>query len=96
MAAKRWQVYGLRETYPEIGEYDFKIVLNPRFYKSGHDFRVEVVDSDGKPAPFKYEIWGRKINVKFVVTSNVSDGVSRADIFRGDQNVGRVTWWVIK
>lgn len=96
MPSPRYQVYNLRETYHELGEYQFKIVLHPRFYKSGHDFRVEMFDSSNKPMRFRHEVWGRKLNVDFTIDDSVSDGVARADIFRGDNRLVRLTWWIIK
>jgi hypothetical protein len=96
LPVQRYQIYGLDETYPELGDYGFKVVLNPRYFKSGHGMAVEMVDSDGKPMPHQFEVWGRKINVKFSITPNVSDGVSTARIVREGQVLGRATLWVIK
>jgi len=96
MAQTRHQVYNLLETYHELGQYQFKVVLNPRYYKTGHDFKVEMFDSSNKPMNFKFEIWGRKINVDFVIDDNVSDGVAYANVMKNDNQIARLTWWVIK
>ena len=96
MPSPRYQVYNIRETYHELGEYQFKVVLNPRFYRTGHDFRVEMFDSANQPMRYSFEVWGRKLNVKFVVDGGVSDGVAHADIFRGDNRVARLNYWIIK
>lgn len=96
MPSPRYQVYNMRETYHELGEYQFKVVLNPRFYKSGHDFRVEMFDSSNRPMNHKFEIWGRKINITFSIDDSVSDGVSYVNIIRGNNQVARLTWWIIK
>lgn len=96
MAPQKFQVYGLDETYPYLGTYAFKIVLNPRYYKSGQDFDVAVWDSDRKPMRFELKKWGRKLNVSFTIEPSVADGVAFATITRNGQEVGRLTWWVIK
>lgn len=96
MPSPRYQVYGLEETYPELGTFLFKIVLNPKFYKSGHDFDVNVFDSDRKPMRFDLKKWGRKLNVAFVIDPQVADGVAFAIISREGQEIGRLSWWVIK
>jgi hypothetical protein len=96
MPSPRYQTYGLLETYHELGEYDFKIVLNPRFYKTGHDFRVEMFDSSNNPMKFKFEVWGRKVNVKFIIDKTTSDGVSWVNLIRGDHKLSRMTFWIIK
>lgn len=96
MASPKYQVYGLEETYPELGAYTFKIVLNPRFYKSGVDFDVTVFDSDRKPMKFDLKKWGRKLNVTFFIEPTVADGVSFAVISKSGNEVGRLSWWVIK
>lgn len=96
MPSPKYQVYNLLETYHELGEYQFKIVLNPRFYKTGHEFKVELFDSSRKPMKGSFEIWGRKINVKFVIDPDVSDGIAFADIIVGNNQLGRVNWWIVK
>jgi hypothetical protein len=96
MPSPKYQVYGIRETYHELGQYQFKVVLNPRFYKTGHDFRVEMFDSSNRPMNFKFEIWGRKINITFEIDDYVSDGVAQATVFRGNNQLSRFTFWVIK
>jgi hypothetical protein len=96
VAAQKFQAYNLRETYHELGDYRFKIVLHPRYYKSGHDFRVELFDSSNKLMKYVVEIWGRKLNVLFRIDEAVSDGVSYVNIIRGDNQIGRLTFWIIK
>jgi len=96
MATAKFQVYGLDETYPELGEFHFKIVLSPRTCKSGQDFDVKLIDSDRLPMRFSLEKWGRKLNVSFVIDRSVADGVATAIITRNANEVGRLTFWVIK
>lgn len=96
MPSPKYQVYNIRETYHELGDYQFKVVLNPRFYRTGHDFRAEMFDSSNRPMRHVFEVWGRKLNVKFTIDETVSDGVSYVDIFRGDNKIARLNFWVIK
>jgi len=96
MAPAKFQVYGLDETYPELGDFSFKIVLSPRTCKSGQDFDVKLIDSDQRPIRFQLNKWGRKLNVTFTIDTSVSDGVSTAVLLRNGQEVGRLSWWVIK
>lgn len=96
----KFVVYNLRETYHELGKYDFKIVLNPKFFKNGHMSELKCVDSDRKNMKFSCEKWGRKINCSFIIDNDVSDGVSIVDMNLKDENgkeyPGRITFWVIK
>lgn len=96
MPSPRYQVYNMRETYHELGDYQFKVVLNPRFYKTGHDFRVEMFDSSNRPMKHKFEVWGRKINVAFTIDDSVSDGVAYVNVIKGNNQLARLTYWVIK
>ena len=96
MAPPRFQVYGLDETYPELGSFSFKIVLSPKSCKSGQEFDVLLIDSDRTPMKFDLGKWGRKLNVDFVIDKSVADGVATAVILKNDQEVGRLTFWIIK
>jgi hypothetical protein len=94
--APRYQVYGLDETYPELGKFTFKVVLNPRFYKTGEEFDAIVVDSARKPMIFDLKKWGRKLNLTFRITPDTADGVSTVTLLRCNEAVGKLTFWVIK
>lgn len=94
--APKYQVYGLDETYPELGFYSFKIVLNPKFYKTCHDFDVALMDSARKPMKYDVKKWGRKLNVTFQITPDVEDGVSTIIVKKSNQDIGRFIFWVIK
>ena len=96
MPSPKYQVYSMRETYHELGEYQFKVVLNSRFYRTGHDFSVEMFDSSNQRMNFKYEIWGRKLNITFVIDKNVSDGVAYVNVMKGNNKIARLSTWVIK
>ena len=93
-------VYNIRETYHELGEYEFKIVLSPSKYKNAHDSDVRITDSDGNLMEFEANKWGRKINCKFKIDENVADGVSSVllDLRRHDGTLlqSRLYFWVIK
>lgn len=97
---KKFQVYNLRETYHELGEYEFKIVLHPRFFKNSHLSELVLVDSDGKEMKHETKKWGRKINCHFVIDPSVADGVSICTLQLKDDKErlvpGRLTFWVIK
>jgi hypothetical protein len=91
----KFHVYGLAELYPELGTYSFKIVLNPRYFKSGQDFEVVMVDSDRKPMMLEVKNWGRKLNVTFIINENTPDGVSVATITRNGADIGRLHFWTV-
>ena len=94
--ATKYQVYGLVEAYTEIGEHSFKVVLNPRCFKSGHDIDVVLVDSDRRCMDFSVKKWGRKLNVVFKITPETPDGVSVASIARDGREIGRFHFWIVK
>jgi hypothetical protein len=96
VAVSKFQVYNIRETYHELGKYWVKVVLNPRYYRAAHEFRVDVVDSDGRQMSNEVSIWGRKINVGFDITPDTADGVSIIKIIRGKDQIARLPFWVIK
>lgn len=90
----------LRETYHELGSYDFKVVLNERFFKNGHGFDLKLVDSAGKPLKFEAKVWGRKIVCNFEIDPSVEDGVSHIKLAlrteKGERVEGKLDFWVIK
>jgi hypothetical protein len=96
----RFVVYNLRETYAELGEFEFKVVLSPRHFKNSHPSEMTLVDSDGKPMRFELKKWGRKMNCVFYVDEETADGVAAARLQlrddRGNQHLGHLTFWVIK
>jgi hypothetical protein len=96
----RFVVYNLRETYAELGEYEFKVVLSPRYFKNGHSSEMQLVDSDGKPMRFELKKWGRKMNCVFFIDENTADGVAAARLQlqddKGHAVPGHLTFWVIK
>jgi hypothetical protein len=97
---EKFVVYNLRETYHELGQYEFKVVLNPKFFKNSHRSELILVDSDGKPMRFDVKKWGRKINCSFTIDPTVADGVSQAHLKllteKEELVAGRLTFWVIK
>lgn len=99
-APEKFVVYNLRETYHELGSYEFKVVLNPKFFKNSHRSELTLVDSDGRPMRYEVKKWGRKINCAFTIDPSVADGVSQAYLKllteKDDEVAGRLIFWVIK
>jgi hypothetical protein len=97
---EKFVVYNLKETYHELGTYEFKVVLNPSNFKNGHESDVDFIDSDGKKMKFFVNRWGRKINCSFVIDDDVADGVSIVTIVLKDSfgvtTNERLTFWVVK
>src|SRR6516225_4075534 len=97
--SERFGVYKLRETYAELGEYEFKVVLSPRHFKNSHLSEMTLVDSDGQPMRFELKKWGRKMNCVFIIDEMTSDGVAAARLQlkddRGNVSPGQLTFWVI-
>lgn len=93
-------VYGLRETYHELGQYEFKVVLSPKKFRNSHASDLVLFDSSGKPVQFELHKWGRKMNCKFVIDQSVSDGISVAKLSLHDASGNilstNISWWVIK
>lgn len=93
-------VIGKRETYHELGEYSFKIVLSPDVYKSSHESSFDVRDSANKQMSFDIKKWGRKMICSFVIDGNTSDGVSvvmftLVDKF-GKRRDATLPMWIVK
>lgn len=97
---KNFIIKQLRETYHEVGNFSFKIILDPNLYKSSHNSHVEFVDSDNNPMKYCVKKWGRKINCDFTIDETVSDGVSSVYIKleKKDGNMINelIQFWVIK
>lgn len=94
-------VTGLRETYHELGEYEFKVVLDPERFDNSHHCGVEMLDSDGKPMRCSVRHWGRKMICSFAIDRDVTDGVSTILVrLRDDEASSSITvrysMWVIK
>lgn len=97
---QKFVVYNLRETYHELGTYEFKIVLHPKNFRHGHTSSMTMVDSDGKPMELDVKTWGRKVNCLFKIDKSVADGVSIATLdvidSKGEKHNMRLTFWIIK
>lgn len=100
MASSKFVIYNLRETYHELGDYGFKVVLDPKFFRNGHNSRVACVDSDGRTIPVDVKTWGRKVNCTFSIVPTVSDGVAvltfDLEDDDGHRTQGRASFWVVK
>jgi hypothetical protein len=95
----KFVVYNLRETYHELGEYEFKVVLNPRYFKNSHLSELVVFDSDRRVIQQEVNKWGRKMNCKFRIDKDVSDGVAVVELIlktERDSIPARLSFWVIK
>lgn len=97
---KEFIVYGLKNTYCELGEHKFKIVVS-KIFEDAKFSTLTMVDSDGKAMKYNIEYWGRKMNASFFIDENVSDGIGAIDlILKKDENTiicsQRLFFWVIK
>lgn len=99
-APQKFVVYNLRETYHELGSFEFKVVLDPRYFKNGHLSEVSLVDSDGRSLKYNVQKWGRKINCSFSLDQAVADGISTVKMVlrddEGHEMAARASFWVIK
>ena len=91
----KYQVYGLQRNYIDLGKYKIKIVISPRF-KTGTEFSVKLIDADRKPMKYDVGYWGRKLYVNFEVISDTPDGIATGTIFKGEEQIGSFSFWVIK
>ena len=96
----KFVAYNLRETYAELGEYEFKVVLSPKHFKNSHSSELSLRDSDGKTMRHEVNRWGRKMNCKFTIDDDCSDGVAACRLVlrddRGRETVQQLTFWIIK
>jgi len=100
VSKKKLIFHNLRETYHELGKYEFKIVLNPTFFKTADEVSLRLIDSDGKSMRYDFNVWGRKVFCEFDIDQSVSDGVSFIQFDGSDANgkkfSERMSFWVIK
>lgn len=93
-------VYGLKETYMDLGKHEFKVVLDPKQYVDATNSDISLIDSDGKPIKYEIRKWGRKMHCVFEVTEETADGVSAADLvlknIEGKEQRSRFTFWICK
>ena len=93
-------VYDLLETYHRCGKFSFKIVLDKKKFKNGHDSEVNIYDCHNKAITTEVKKWGRKINCMFTIDKNPPDGVSTIYVDIPDENdiIIRETlrFWIIK
>lgn len=68
-------ILDMEETYCELGEHNFKIVLNPKVFKDSHDVAIEMFDPDSNPMKVNVRKWGRKMQFNFLIDEKVSNGV---------------------
>jgi hypothetical protein len=95
----RFVVYNLRETYHELGEYEFKVVVSPEHYKNSHQCVLHLVDSDGATMQYSVHRWGRKMNCTFKVDESVADGVAQVRMLLSGSDgefAHNLRFWVVK
>lgn len=100
MKQRTYVTYNLRETYHELGTFEFKIVLDPSMFKDSHMCEIHGVDSDGTRLPLEVKRWGRKMNCVMVVSPAVADGVAVMTMrLRNEEGLDvneRLTCWIVK
>ncbi len=83
-----------------MGEFEFKIILSPKEYTDGRYSELSIIDSDRKYIESNLYIWGRKVNCRFKIDENVSDGVALAAIKlvsdSGKETNFNLNYWIIK
>lgn len=93
-------VMNMRDTYSELGTYEFKVVLDPKIFKGGCAADIEVRDSDGEPISSLVRPWGTKLMCKFTIDDGCSDGVATVKVHALDSSERWVDeylqFWVIK
>jgi hypothetical protein len=98
--SSKYVIYNLRETYHELGDYEFKIVLDPRGFENSHTSDISIFDPDGKEISCSIERWGRKMRCNFKIDESIPDGVSVVKIILRDSRKKEqqhfVKFWVIK
>ena len=96
-SSDKFIVYGLLEIYHMLGIFDLKIVLSPKHFKNSHDYDLQIFDSDGEAIKFELIKWGRKMNCKFTIDNDVSDGIASVNIVNNKgTSQGKFSFWVIK
>jgi hypothetical protein len=97
---EKFIVYNMRETYAELGEFEFKVVLSPRHFKNCHGSEMKVVDSAGREMSCETKKWGRKLTCRFAISTETADGVARVSLLLGDDSghsySQQLEFWVIK
>lgn len=96
MPTQAIQAYGIRETYHELGEHEFRVVLDPSIDISPRECSFAAFDPDGKPMESSCRSWGSKIKCKFKFGPETPDGVAVGRLVARGEQIGRFTWWVIK
>lgn len=93
-------IYNLRQTYHEQGEYNVKVVLNPKRFKNCHGSSIRLVDASNQPMKFELNPWGRKLNVNFTIDHSTAEGISGAYLnlidSRGRTVTGSFMFWVVQ
>lgn len=96
---KVYVTYGLQDTYCDVGEYKFKVVLNPFFFKNAHECDAKIVGPSGKDIKYTFERWGRKMNFCFEIDNNVSEGLANIELNmrtkKGQEIKENLKFWIV-
>lgn len=65
-----------QDTYCELGEHTFKVVLNQHYFKNSNKVKIKLYDPSGKEMQARVDNWGRKMFVTFNITNDLSNGVA--------------------
>lgn len=92
-------VIGKRDTYHELGDHEFKLVVDTARFVP-HSSSISVVSHDGKPIDSRVRFWGNKLNCAFNLHDGLADGVARMDVQLCQRSDGRyvthpVFFWII-
>lgn len=79
-------IIDLRETYHEMGDYSFKIILNPKHFKSSHESNVCLYSTTHDIMECDVKKWGRKINCSFKIDQFMQNGVCMIEMDLIDDN----------
>jgi len=93
-------VLNFRDTYHEVGDYEFKIILDPKRFKNGHRATIRMMNADRKEVSLDVNRWGRKINCFFSINDDDPSGVYVVNFRINDDDGNEIDktfhCWVIK
>jgi len=93
-------ILDMEETYSELGEHSFKIILNPKIFKNSHDIDIKMFDPDSNPMIVDTRKWGRKVQFNFNIDKNVSNGVCIVRLHlmtdKKQELIETLHYWIIK
>lgn len=101
MKSQSWFTsYDLKKIYHELGEFTFKLILDPDKFSISKILYASCRDSAGNEIDLDFKKWGRKVLCRFKIDENTPDGLMFFDIILEDKNKEeekkQINWWVIK